>query len=74
MDPVLIATLAINVLHDAMSAIQSGVRAGKISVELQKTLHAKIDVIRRGDFSGPEWQVEAPPPLTVVADAAKPDV
>jgi len=49
-----------------MAAIESGVRAGQIPVEVQEKLKSKIDAIRHGDFSGPEWMI-AP-------DATKPDL
>jgi len=77
MDPVLIATGALAILKEVMAAIDLGVKAGQISVETQQKLHGKIDAIRDGDFSGPEWQVSDTPPLPgphTVADATKPDL
>jgi|GEM_PF-6514705 hypothetical protein len=58
MDPIIIASGAIAILKEALAAIASGVAAGEISVETQKAQLKKIDLLRDGDFDGPEWKVE----------------
>ncbi len=61
MDAILIANSALLILKLAMESIQNGVKSGQISVESQDVLHRKIDALREGDFSGPEWQITPPP-------------
>jgi hypothetical protein len=60
MDPVTISNLALIILKNSMAAIESGVKAGQIPVEVQERLQSKIAALRAGDFSGPEWQVDVP--------------
>lgn len=68
MDALVIASGAITILKAAMQEVESQVKEGKISVDAQEALHRKIDLIRDGDFSGPEWAIvpdpvpSAPPP------------
>ncbi len=60
MDPVIIATGLVALLKEAMAAIELGVIAGQIPVEVQDRLRAKIDAIRVGDFTGAEWVITSP--------------
>jgi hypothetical protein len=59
MDPLIIAGSAIAILREAMLAIEVGVQSGRISVDTQAGVLHKIDAIRAGNFSGPEWKVES---------------
>lgn len=61
MDALVIASGAITILKAAMQEIESQVKDGKVSVDAQEGLHRKIDAIRAGDFSGPEWKIEPDP-------------
>jgi len=76
MDPLIIASMAISILREAMSAIEAGVKAGNISVEAQEAQLRKIDMLRLGQFTGPEWILSDTPSLpgVPVSDATKPDV
>lgn len=58
MDPLVIASGAIVILKEALAAIDAGVKAGEISVEDQQAQIRKIDLLRDGNFTGPEWKVE----------------
>ena len=60
MDALTIASGAIMILKAAMEDIQQQVKDGKISVEAQEAQLRKIDAIREGDFSGPEWRQSDP--------------
>ena len=55
MDALTIASGAILILKAAMQEIEQQVKDGKISVESQEAQLRKIDAIRDGNFSGPEW-------------------
>jgi hypothetical protein len=58
MDPLVIAGGAITILRQALAAIEAGVKAGEISVEAQQAQLRKIDLLRDGNFTGPEWKIE----------------
>ena len=58
MDPLLIASGAISILKQVLPAIEKAVQAREIPVEEQQALHNKIDLLRAGNFDGPEWKLE----------------
>lgn len=51
-----IVDLAIGILEKAIPAIESAVQKGETSVETQKAQLDRINAIRTGGFTGPEWQ------------------
>jgi len=69
MNALLIASGAISILKAAMEEINAQVQDGKIPVEAQQAQLRKIDAIRAGDFSGPEWEV-VPDPVVAYPSAA----
>lgn len=58
MDPLVIASGAIAILREAMLEIERAVKAGEIPVDEQQRLVRKVDLIRAGDFTAPEWKIE----------------
>lgn len=57
MDSLLIANSAITILRAALGEVASRVAAGQISVDAQEALLKKVDMLRKGDFTGPEWEI-----------------
>ncbi len=59
MDPLVVASGALAILREAMQEISLAVKAGEIPVADQEALLRKVDLIRAGDFSAPEWKIES---------------
>jgi len=57
MDIIAIANGAVAILKQALPEIEKAVQAEDVSVEEQQALLKKIDLLREGNFDGPEWQV-----------------
>jgi GTP1/Obg family GTP-binding protein len=58
MDPITIASAAIQILQAIIPYINDAVKKGLVSVEDQAALMAKIEELRNGKaFEGKEWEV-----------------
>ena len=58
MDPITIASAAIQILQAIIPYINDAVKKGQVTPEEQSALLAKIDELRSGKaFAGKEWEV-----------------